>query len=425
MKLNAKPAKSSLPFTLLVALAALSGCSSDKSTGGHITGEFATVYSSLPLQGSHANQAQDVLNAEKLALRQANAQAGKFKINFAFSDDATAQGTNGTPGWNADKAAGNARSAVQNGRTIGYIGDFDSSATAISLPITNEAGIVQISPASTAVGLTRYTVGSDKGEPDKFYPSGKQNFARVVPGDDVQASAAARWAKQLGARSVFLLGDKSLRGDALVDQFRFEAGRLGLLVADQKTMDPLADEYADLVQRIAKSDADAVFFGGGVESNAVALWRALHQALPGKRLIGPDGLLVPDFYEKIGDAAADTYLTSSVQDPAQLPPRGKRFLHDYRSAFGKRPGPYAAYGYASMQLILDAIDRAGKKADRRDDVVEATIATKDLETPVGRFSIEPNGDSSLDRIAAYRISGGKPVFDRGLTGARAPDKKPL
>lgn len=405
------------------AIAALAvGCAADQSTGGRIAGDFATVYSSLPLQGPHADQSQSIINAEKLALRQAGGQAGKFKINFAVADDSTAEGQNGVPGFNPNKVAENARGAVENSRTIAYIGDFDSSATAISLPITNGAGIPQVTPASTAVGLTRAAIGSDKGEPDKFYPSGQQTFARVVPADDVQASAAARWAKKLGAKRVFLLGDKSLEGNGLIEQFRVAAEKLGLKIVDEKTMDPLAKDYNELVADIAKTSPDTVYVGGSQEGNALALWRDLHAAMPSARLMGPNGLLVPAFYSKLGSAAKDTYLTASVQNPRQLPATGQRFIREYRQEFGEAPDSYAAYGYTAMSMVLDAIRRAGDKADQRKEVTKAMIATKDFDSPVGRFSIDPQGDTSLDRIAGYRIAGNKPKFSAALRGVRAPLK---
>jgi len=173
-------------------------CGSDSSRGGKVQGNTLTVFSSLPLQGPNAERGRSIVNAEKLALRDAGGKAGDFTVNFASADDATAG--DGEPGWDPDRTAENARKAVENQRTIAYIGDFDSGATAVSLPISNEAGFVQVSPGSSAVGLTKLVPGAEAGEPDKYYPSGDRTFARVVPADDVQASAAADWARR--SRSV-------------------------------------------------------------------------------------------------------------------------------------------------------------------------------------------------------------------------------
>ncbi len=377
-------------------------------------GDTLTIFSSLPLQGPEAERAKSILNAEKLALEDAGGKAGRFKVNFSFTDDAT--GDRNPPGWNPDTVADNARKAVEDLRTIAYLGELDSGASAVSVPITNEAGFAQVSPGSTSVGLTKLVPGAEKGEPDKFYPSGERNFVRVVPADDVEASAAAAWADRLGARTTFVLGDRSVEGDGLAELFRVAAGKRGIRVVGEDRMDPRGKDYRNLGDEIAKTRPDAVFFGGGVESNAVALWAALHEAVPGARLIGTHDLLSPDFYRRIGAAERQTYLTSVAQDPRQLPVRGQRFARDYRREFGAAPDPFAAYGYTSMSLLLDAIRRAGGAGRDRERVIRELFDTDDYDSVVGRFSIDDNGDTSLTQLAGYRIRNRQPADPAKLVG---------
>ena len=142
--------KALLAAVCAAAVAVAGGCGNEQSRGGNVPGDTLTIFSSLPLQGPHAAQSQSIVNAEKLALREAGGKVGDFKVNFASADDATAGGDQA--GWDPDKTAENARKAVENTRTIAYLGDFDSGATAISLPITNEAGFAQVSPARRPSG---------------------------------------------------------------------------------------------------------------------------------------------------------------------------------------------------------------------------------------------------------------------------------
>ena len=414
--------KALLAVACAVAVAVVAGCGDEQSRSGRVPGDTLTIFSSLPLQGPHADQAQSIVNAQKLALREAGGKVGDFKINFASADDATAGGDR--VGWDPDKTAENARKSVENTRTIAYIGDFDSGATAVSLPITNEAGFAHVSPASTAIGLTKFVPGAvEAGEPDKFYPGGNRSFARVVPADDVQASAAARWTRRLGARTVFVLGDRSLEGDGLAELYLLAAKDAGLRVVGQERMDPRDEEYRDLARDITRVSPDAVYFGGGADSNSVQLWRDLHGAAPDVLKVGSHNLLVPEFYGLLGAAGARTYLTSVAQDVSQLPPRGQRFVRDYRREFGESPDRFAAYGHAAMTLLLDAIGRAGDDAPERDRVVEQTLATTDFDSAVGKFSIDDNGDTSLDRIAGYRLRGDRLVLAASLRGEPAPNAK--
>jgi branched-chain amino acid transport system substrate-binding protein len=405
-----------LAIAILVAAGTpvLAGCGTDQSRGGQVPGDTLTIYSSLPLQGVHKAQSESIVNAEKLALKEAGGKTGEFTINFASLDDSTA-GDGQDPGWNPGRTADNASKAAQDSRTIAYIGEFDSGASAISVPVTNEASIVQVSPAATAVGLTKLVPGAEKGEPERFYPTGERTFARVVPSDDVQARAEVQWAKQIGARRVFLVDDRSVEGRALVEQIRI-ASEGKLEVAGRKGMDPRADDYVDLAREIAGKDPDLVYFGGGVESNALRFWQDMHAAAPSARLMGSDLLLVPDFYQHLGSAAALTYLTSATRDPSRLPPKGQRFLRDYRRKFGEEPDAYAAYGHASMSLLLDVIRRAGSKASKREEVVKEFLETRNFQSAIGTFSLDVNGDTDLDEVAGYRVRNGRLVFVKPLRG---------
>jgi branched-chain amino acid transport system substrate-binding protein len=413
-----------LPRTFLTALLVLAcvaagGCSDKQNRSGRVPGDTLTIFSSLPLQGPHADQAQSIVNAQKLALRETGGRAGDFKINFASADDATAGGDR--VGWDPDKTAENARKAVENTRTIAYIGDFDSGATAISLPITNEAGFVQVSPASAAVGLTKFAPGAEAGEPDKFYPSGDRTFARVVPADDIEASAAVRWTQRLGAHRVYVIGDKSLEGDGLAELYVAAAKDAGLQIAGQDRMDPRDKDYRDFAREVARTNPDAVYFGGGADSNSVQLWQDLQSAQPGALKIGSHNLLVPEFYGRLGSVAErNTYITSIALDPRQLPARGQRFVRDYRREFGESPDRFAAYGHAAMTLLLDAIARAGKDAGERDRVVDQTLSTTGFDSAVGTFSIDNNGDTSLDRLTGYQVRDGALVVAASLRGTPAP-----
>jgi branched-chain amino acid transport system substrate-binding protein len=403
------------PLTAAVAILALfaAGCG-DQSRGGQVPGNTLTIYSSLPLQGPHAAQAQAIINAEKLALNEAGGKSGSFKINFASIDDATA-GIGAKSGWNPGRTADNATKASEDSGTIAYVGEFDSGASAVSIPITNEAGFVQVSPAASAVGLTKLVPGADKGEPDKYYPSGDRNFVRVVPADDVQASAAVAWAKQLGARKVVTIDDKGVTGESLVAQFEASARDAGMAV-ERKSMDPRASDYRDFVKQVAKARPDLVYFGGGVESNAKQLWRDLAPAVPGARLMGSARLISPDFYRGLRSVGERTFLVSATQDPSQLPAAGRRFSSDYRHRFGQLPDPYAAYGFTSMLLLLDAIDRAGDRAGQRGEIISKVLDTRNFQSPIGAFAIDDNGDTSLDKVAGYRVRNGALEFVKALRG---------
>ena len=134
--------------TAVLGLAALgavacaaAGCGGVGVSGAaSIVGNQLTIYSSMPLQGSSAGAGEQVVNGEKLALAQTGGRVGPFKISFVSLDDAKPT----TGQWDPGVTATNAKQAAQDTSTIAYIGDYNSAATAVSLPLTNAAGILQV-----------------------------------------------------------------------------------------------------------------------------------------------------------------------------------------------------------------------------------------------------------------------------------------
>src|SRR5689334_3353830 len=277
-------------FGCLVAAAVLTACgggssggSSSSSNGGAKT---LTIYSSLPLQGALGPPTKALVEGAKLALEQAGGHAGKFKIKYVSLDDSTAQAGD----WTADAASANARKAAQDKSTAVYLGEFNSGATAISLPILNEAGVPQISPANTAVGLTTKEPGADTGEPDKYYPTGKRTYARIVPKDTIQGAALATVMKQDGCTKVQLLNDKEVYGAGLARNIESSAKAQGLTVTSNEAIDKNAANYRSLAQNAKAANDDCMVFAGITANNAVQVFKDFAAALPKAKLYGPDGV---------------------------------------------------------------------------------------------------------------------------------------
>jgi len=91
-----------------------------------------------------------MVNGIKLALSQAGGKAGKWTVNYQSLDDSTAAAGK----WDPGQTAANARKAATDPKAVYYIGEFNSGASEVSIPILNQAGLPQVSPANTYVGLT-------------------------------------------------------------------------------------------------------------------------------------------------------------------------------------------------------------------------------------------------------------------------------
>jgi branched-chain amino acid transport system substrate-binding protein len=410
----------------ILAVAALAltlpigACGSDKPSGGGGGGEAAaeqlTIYSSLPLQGAARAQAVAAVNGAKLALEQAGNKAGKFPVKYVSLDDSTAQAA----GWEPNATSANARKAAQDKSTIGYIGEFNSGATAVSLPILNEAQIAQVSPGNTAVGITSDDPGASPGEPDKYYPTGVRTYARVLPKDTYQGAALVALAKEKQCASAYIINDKEVYGAGLAKNVELSAKTAGLEIKGDEGIDKNAANYRSLASKIKGTGAQCFIYTGITANNAVQIFKDIAAALPDAPLFGPEGVGESGFFDpKDGGLPADVakrvLITIPGVAPEEYPPAGKEFLTAYKTKYGeKNPDRYAVYGYESMSLLLDAIKRAGDAGNDRASVAKQLLATKDREGVFGKYSIDKNGDITLTPYGVYRIEDGQLVFDHSV-----------
>jgi branched-chain amino acid transport system substrate-binding protein len=404
---------------VLAAAGAFAGCGSKDKVGDVIRGRTLAVYSSVPLHGASRVNAAAVVSGETLALSQIRYRLGKYRIVLKSLDDSTAQRGE----WDPGQTTANARIATQDSTTAGYIGEFNSGASAISIPILNRLGIAQISPASTAVGLTSDGPGAAPGEPEKYYPSGVRTYARIVPSDAVQAVAQVRLQESQGCTKTFVLDDGEVDGYDTATSFSLAAQQFRIHVVGPQAFDPKATDYRSLAATIASSGADCVLISAITENNAVALTRQIAAALPKVKIFGSAGLAESTFTNAAQGGIPATLdprvmITVATIDRSAYPASGRAFYAAYAHVYGT-PQPYAIYGYEAMSLMLDAIARAsdgGRKPVRRSKVVAALFATRNRHSVLGTYSIERSGDTTMHRYGAYRVVDGQLAFWTAIDG---------
>jgi branched-chain amino acid transport system substrate-binding protein len=394
----------------LLTLAA-AGCGGSSTNSKTISGTTLTIYSSLPLQGSNRPNSVATNQGAQIALDEIGGKIGKYTIVFKPLDDSTAQ----KGSWEPGQTTSNAHTAVNDKTTIGLIGEFNSGASAISIPILNRAGIAQISPSNTAVGLTAKS--PDPGTPEKYYPTGKRTYARVVPKDTVQAAAQAALQKSQGCTKTYVLDDQQVYGQGLADNFKLAAPTQGITVAGVQGYDRTASNYRSVAQAAAATGADCVFISAIVDNNAVQLTKDVAAAMPKAKIFGPDGVEVSTYFNPAKGGIPlsldpRVFMTVATLPPSQYPPAGQAFFKTYTAKYGK-PEAYGIYGYEAMGLMLDAIKRAtsnGTATADRSKVVAAIFATKNRPSVLGTYSIDPNGDTTLTDYGSYKIVNGSDVF---------------
>jgi branched-chain amino acid transport system substrate-binding protein len=370
-------------------------------SGGGGNPNVIKIVSSLPRTGSANAQTTTIVNGIRLAIDEVGGKAGNFTIDYADWDDASPQRGN----WDPALEAANADRAIKDPDVMVYIGTYNSGAAKISIPKLNQAGLVMLSPANTYPGLTKPGAG-EANEPAIYRPSGKINYYRVVPADDLQGAVAADWAKALGVTKVFVTHDRELYGKGIADIFKKHAEENGLTVTGYEGIDVRASNYKALVTKIKASGADLVYFGGTTQSNGGQLAKDLRSGGFEGKLMVPDGCVEKAFIEAAGAENLNdrAYATFGGLPAKEMTGKGAEFVQKYEARFHSEPEVYAIYGYECAKVALDAIARAGKKD--RAAILDAVSQTKDFQGGLGTWSFDENGDTTLRVMSGQIVRNG-------------------
>ena len=318
-----------------------------------------------------------MLDAEQLALTAGGHESGKFTVRLV-----TLHGK---------EISDNARRAVQNSTRSPTWARSSPGRSQDSVPITNELGLLQVSPTDTAAYLTQ-AVPEVSGSPTTFYPSRStyhETFARVVPSTAQEAAAITAEMHSLGLTKLYVADDGTPYGATITSEVRADAAKQGLSLVS------------------GAASADAVFYG----ANNTA--RRHQGARPGGRrrrtakLFAPSALYDDAFVAGLSAAAQkNLYVSSPGFTPATLSPAGRQFVTAFRSAYGHAPVPQAIFGYEAMSAVLAVLKQAGADAGSRATVVsdfrsaaQPPVGAGDLLDLLGRHQRWPRS-SSAARVAA-------------------------
>jgi serine/threonine protein kinase len=252
----------------------------------------------LPFQGTAKDASDDTWNAMQLYLEQVGGRAGNYKVELKKYDNSTAA----KGAWDDATCTENANAHVANANAneVAVMGTYNSGCAKLEAPVLNQdpkGPMLMISHANTNPGLTKKW---DPGEPEKYFPSGKRSYARVVTTDDFQGPAAAQFAaKDLSVKKCFVIDDTETYGKGVADTFAAEAAKQGITVVGRTSWNRGAANYTALFGQAKSAGADCVFFGGIYDNNGGQFTKDKVAVLGDNntvKLVAPDGFTgYPDF----------------------------------------------------------------------------------------------------------------------------------
>jgi branched-chain amino acid transport system substrate-binding protein len=388
-----------------IAVIAIGTVGCNGGTGGSTTYNIGI---DMPQQGSELAGSEPVINGMKLALEQAGGKAGNYKIEVPAAlilDDAV----NGAH--DPQTGANNAQNFISNPKVIGMLGPLNSNVAKAQIPLTNEAGLAQCSPANTNEGLTKPEFGAL--DVRKVKPT-EINYVRVATTDDLQSVADADYLAELGVKKLYIIDDTETFGKGIATNVdTYWTTKLNLEVVGHDSVPKTTTDYASILTTAKNKNPDGIYFGGVTATGGARILKAAVQVGLGNiPFLGPDGIQdgtgeTPDSFLNLAGADAKNAYASLAGKATY--PGTEKFLTDYKAKYNKDATGYAIQGFACMQVMLDAIARASATNPSGDAAVRAAVraaigdSTHTYATVLGDVIFDANGDTNQKINTIYKV----------------------
>ena len=330
--------------------------------------------------GDLASYGLPSVNAAKLVIDQVNAKGGinGKQIEMLVEDDVC----------KPEVATNTATKLVSQGAEV-VLGHICSGATKSALPIYKNANILVMSPSAT--------------NPELTYSGEYPNFFRTIAPDDVQAQVDVEFAlNKLGYTKIAVIHDKGDYGKGFAEfakSFLDKSGKAEVVLFEGVT--PGAVDYSAIVQKIKKSGAQAVMFGG-YHPEASKIIGMMKKKRLDASFISDDGVK-DDTFIKVAGADAEGAYASGPKDTTKNPLSIKA-KEEHKAAFGADPGAFFENAYAATLAMVNAIEKAGS-TDL--EALKKALQTEKVDTPLGNIYFDEKGDAIGVGFSVYQVQSGK------------------
>ncbi|GHH62105.1 branched chain amino acid ABC transporter substrate-binding protein [Streptosporangium violaceochromogenes] len=364
----------------------LAACGNDGGTkpadGGSSAAASGTVKIGFmgDLTGSNAGIVIPPRNGAKLAIDEYNKTNPPVKIELVPYDS---QG-------DASKAVALAQQAIKSDKIVGLVGPAFSGESAQVAPVLEEAEIPSVTASATNTNLAA---------------NGWKFWHRILPNDSVQGPGIADFiAGAAAAKTVFVIDDKSEYGKPLADAVRTQLGTKAVKVTND-SLDPAESDFSSVVNKVAASKPDAIFFGGYYAAGGNLLKQLRDKGVKDAKFFSGDGSLDKGLIDGAGAANAEGALVGCpcyIATPDVADAKVKTFADSYKAAYNTDPAIYAAEGYDAATVFVEAV----KAGNTTTDKINEFLKTVDLGGVSKHVKFGANGEVEAKDIYIYQVKGG-------------------
>jgi branched-chain amino acid transport system substrate-binding protein len=319
-----------------------------------------------PITGSNAAFGEQLQKGAQQAVKDINAKGGVLgqKLVLSIGDDAC-----------DPKQAVAVANQLASKNVVFVAGHFCSGSSIPASAVYNEAGILQITPASTNPALT-----------EDAAKKGWTNVYRTCGRDDVQGGVAGKYlVDHYKGKSIAIIDDKSAYGKGLASETRKAMNAGGLKETMDEEIAAGDKDFSALISKMKQANIEAIYFGGYQVEAGLIIRQAREQGLQAV-LMGGDSLPTQEFWQITGPAGEGTLFTFSP-DPEKLAD-AKPIVEEFKKD-GYEPEGYTLYSYAAIQVFAQAAEKA--KSTKLPDLVKAMHGTT-FNTLVGPIKYDAKGD---------------------------------
>ncbi len=403
--------------------AALGACGGPGTSANLLCNGQISIASELPTTGVDGSEGLPAQNGVELAVNQNKDVGGGYTLSLIkYNDVSAALGAH-----DPDQGAKNVQDMVSNKCILGFVGPFNSNVGAAEIPISENAGLVMISPANTNPGLTIEAAAQPNGfDWATLHPAGKPESYFRIPGNDIaQGTLDADIAvNDLGAKTVYIVDDQEVYGVGLAnyfsDEFKKKNGDASVLGRDGIPKNGAA-QIPGLAAKIAAKHPDVVFYGGVTSGGGGTLKAQLVAAGYNGPMVGGDGIGADDgFLQQAGaQAANNTYGTVGAPDTTSLNnDAATKFVSDYKAAYpGQNLGAYSANSYDAAKILIQVIESIIKSGQplTRAAMIDG-VQHVDYNGVTGHITFDAHGDNASGGIwSLYKVDNGKWAFVKNVT----------
>ena len=392
--------KKGLSALAAVAILAAACGGSTASTAG----KTLTIGISFPLNGASLASAGPARDGALLAIKEATIEG--YTLKSKVLDHAV----NGAK--NPELGAADMLTFVGDETVVAVVGPFNSAVALAQIPISSAAGLLQCSPSNTNPDLTKGQAGKD------LRGGGKVAYVRLATTDDLQGPAVAVYAKENGAKKIYILDSTDAYGKGIADAFETKFKADGGTVVGRQGLPSGTTDFSAAATAAGAAGADSIFYGGVTSDGAPLFRNALAQAgLGALPFYGGDGI-----YDGNGDgsyvktAGANAANSFASQAAIESIPDRAAFNTKFKAEYSKDAEGYAAAGYACAQIIIEGIKAAVKGGSVTREAVRSAVVDKGaaFETILGPVTFNEVGDTSQHIISLYKVVDGAWKFDKQI-----------